>query len=50
MAASIKADTSTIESDKSDDDDSYNLPDFSPPARVIMNGNRNRRSDSSEAT
>jgi hypothetical protein len=50
MAASIKADTSTVESDKSDDDDSYNLPDFMPPARVIMNRNRNRRNDSSEAT
>ena len=50
MAASIEADTSTMESDESDDDDSYNLPDFRPPARVIMNGNRNRRSDSSEAT
>ena len=49
MAASIEADTSTVESDESDDDDSYNLPDFMPPARVIMNRNRNRRNDSSEA-
>ena len=50
MAASIKADTSTMESDESDDDDSYNLPAFLPPARVIMNRNRNRWNDSSEAT
>jgi hypothetical protein len=50
MAASIEAYTSTVESDESDDDDSYNLPDFMPPARVIMNRNRNRRNDSSEAT
>ena len=50
MAASIEADTSTVESDESDDDDSYNLPDFMSPARVIMNRNRNRRNDSSKAT
>ena len=50
MAASIEVDTSTVELDESDDDGSYNLPNFMPPARVIMNGNRNRRSDSSEAT
>jgi hypothetical protein len=31
MAASIEADTSTVESDESDDDDSYNLPNFMPP-------------------
>ena len=50
MAASIEADTSTVELDESDDDDSYNLPNFMPPARVIMNRNRNHRNDSSEAT
>jgi hypothetical protein len=49
MAASIEADTSTVESDESDDNDSYNLPNFMPPARVIMNRNRNHR-HSSEAT
>jgi hypothetical protein len=50
MASSIEADTSTVESYESDDDDSYNLPNFMPPARVIMNRNRNHRNDSSEAT
>ena len=50
MAASIVADTSTVESDESDDDDSYNLPDFMPPTQVIMNRNRNCQNDSSEAT
>jgi len=39
-----------MESDKSDDDNSYNLPDFMPPTRVIMNRNRIRRNDLSEAT
>ena len=48
MAASIEADTSTVESDESDDDNSYNLPNFMPPARVIMN--RNNRKDLSGAT
>jgi len=50
MAESIEVDTSTVESDESDDDDSYNLPNFMSPARVIMNRNRNRRNDSSKAT
>jgi len=50
MAASIEVDTSTVESDESDDDDSYNLPDFMPPVRVIMNRNRDHRNDSSKAT
>ena len=50
MVASIEADTSTVELDKSDDDESYNLPDFMPPPQVIMNRNRNRRNDLSKAT
>ena len=51
MAASIEADVyslATVELDESDDDDSYNLPNFMPPTRVIMN--RNNRKDLSGAT
>ncbi len=50
MAASIEVDTSTVESDESYDDNSYNLPDVMPPTRVIMNRNRDRRNDLTEAT
>jgi len=51
MATSIEVDTSTVELDESDDDGSYNLPNFMSPTRVIMNSrNRNHRNNSSEAT